>query len=112
MSELLNERSKRGWAAAEARSHGRGGVAAVARATGMSETTVRRGLSELDAGEDLPAERVRPAGAGRGVVVFVGGVGRVERSCHSRRSGSAVAVDEQERGEARAGAAGEGARGR
>ena len=69
MSELLNERSKRRWAAAEARSHGRGGVAAVARATGMSETTVRRGLSELDAGEDLPAERVRRAGAGRPGIV-------------------------------------------
>jgi hypothetical protein len=65
MQGLLNERSRRRWAAAEARSHGRGGIAAVARATGISEGTVRRGLLELDAGEELEAERVRRAGAGR-----------------------------------------------
>jgi Rhodopirellula transposase DDE domain len=69
MGELLNERSRRRWAAAEARSHGRGGVAAVARATGMSESTVRRGLAELDAGEELGLERVRRAGAGRPGIV-------------------------------------------
>ena len=69
MRELLNERSRRRWAAAEARSHGRGGVAAVARATGMSESTVRRGLAELDAGEELGSERVRRAGAGRPGIV-------------------------------------------
>jgi predicted ArsR family transcriptional regulator len=65
MGGLLNERSRRRWAAAEARSHGRGGIAAVARATGISEGTVRRGLAELDAGEELEPERVRRAGAGR-----------------------------------------------
>ncbi|HMC94674.1 MAG TPA: ISAzo13 family transposase, partial [Polyangia bacterium] len=65
MQGLLNERSRRRWAAAEARSHGRGGIAAVARATGISEGTVRRGLLELDAGEEFAPERVRRAGAGR-----------------------------------------------
>jgi transposase len=66
MKGLLNERSRRRWAAAEARSHGRGGIAAVARAMGISEGTVRRGLAELDAdGEELEAERVRRPGAGR-----------------------------------------------
>jgi predicted ArsR family transcriptional regulator len=65
MEGLLNERSRRRWAAAEARSHGRGGIAAVARATGLSEGTVRRGLAELDSGEQLDVERVRRAGAGR-----------------------------------------------
>jgi hypothetical protein len=65
MKGLLNERSRRRWAAAEARSHGRGGIAAVARATGISEGTVRRGLLELDAGEELEPDRVRRAGAGR-----------------------------------------------
>jgi hypothetical protein len=65
MQGLLNERSRRRWAAAEARSHGRGGIAAVARATGISEGTVRRGLAELDAGGELEPERVRRAGAGR-----------------------------------------------
>jgi hypothetical protein len=65
MQELLTERSRRRWAAAEARSHGRGGIAAVVRATGISEGTVRRGIAELDAGEKLEPERVRRAGAGR-----------------------------------------------
>jgi hypothetical protein len=67
MKGLLNERSRRRWAAAEARSHGRGGIAAVGRAMGISEGTVRRGLLELDddGGEELPADRVRRAGAGR-----------------------------------------------
>lgn len=39
MQGLLNGR----WAAAEAVSHGRGGIAALARATAISESTVRRG---------------------------------------------------------------------
>ncbi|MBV9943414.1 MAG: ISAzo13 family transposase [Solirubrobacterales bacterium] len=65
MRGLLNERSRRRWAAAEARSHGRGGIAAVARATGISEGTVRRGVRELDEEEELEPERVRRAGAGR-----------------------------------------------
>jgi predicted ArsR family transcriptional regulator len=65
MKGLLNERSRRRWAAAEARSHGRGGIAAVARATGISESTVRRGLQELDAEQELESGRVRRAGAGR-----------------------------------------------
>ena len=51
MQGLLNERSRRRWAAAEARSHGRGGIAAVSRATGISEGTVRRGLAELELAE-------------------------------------------------------------
>ena len=66
MKSLLNERSRRRWAAAEARSHGRGGIAAVARAMEISEGTVRRGLAELDGdGEELAPDRVRRAGAGR-----------------------------------------------
>src|SRR3954469_7209580 len=65
MREVLNERSRRRWAAAEARSAGRGGIAAVVRATGISESTVRRGLVELAGEHDLEAGRVRRAGAGR-----------------------------------------------
>jgi hypothetical protein len=61
---LLDERSQRLWAAIEARAAGRGGIAAVVRATGVSEPTVRRGLEELDAGERLERGRVRRPGAG------------------------------------------------
>ena len=61
----LDERRRRLWAAAEARSHGRGGIAAVARASGISESTIRVGLRELESGGSLGAARVRRAGGGR-----------------------------------------------
>ncbi|MGA2929893.1 MAG: hypothetical protein ABSG43_28685 [Solirubrobacteraceae bacterium] len=44
---------------------GRGGIAAVVRATGVSEATVRRGIAELRSGQRAPAGRVRRSGAGR-----------------------------------------------
>lgn len=48
---------------------GRGGIACVAAATGMSRTTIRAGLKELDAGQDADAAadagRLRRPGAGR-----------------------------------------------
>lgn len=61
----LNERQRRLWAGAEALSHGRGGQAAVTRATGLSHETVRRGVREVEAGETIEAGRVRRAGGGR-----------------------------------------------
>ncbi|MDQ5834694.1 MAG: ISAzo13 family transposase [Actinomycetota bacterium] len=61
----LDERRRRLWAGAEALSHGRGGQAAVVRATGMSATTVARGMREIEAGETLQAGRVRRSGGGR-----------------------------------------------
>jgi len=65
----LNERNRRLWAAAEARSLGRGGVAAVMAATGMSSATLSKALRELEAeaaGETtLPPGRVRRPGGGR-----------------------------------------------
>ena len=63
--EELDERGRRMWAAAEARSHGRGGIAAVVRATAISEATVRRGIAEVSSGQRAPEGRVRRAGAGR-----------------------------------------------
>jgi len=69
LRETLNERTRRLWAAAEARSLGRGGIAAVIAATGMSSATVHKGLLELEAGassrETLPSERIRRPGGGR-----------------------------------------------
>jgi hypothetical protein len=61
---MLDERSQRLWAAIEARAAGRGGIAAVVRATDVSESTVRRGLEELDQRERLERGRVRRPGAG------------------------------------------------
>jgi hypothetical protein len=67
----LDERGRRMWAAAEARSHGWGGIAAVMRATGISENTVRRGIAEVACGERAPAGRVRRPGAGRKAILEV-----------------------------------------
>ena len=60
----LNERQRRAFAASEARTFGRGGIAAAARACGLAENTVRKGLREFDE-EPLALGRVRRPGAGR-----------------------------------------------
>ncbi len=66
---LMDERTRRQWAAAEARSYGWGGVCAVIHATGMSRNTIAKGHAELEAREtdpEAPIEpRVRKSGAGR-----------------------------------------------
>jgi hypothetical protein len=56
---VLDERGRRLWAAVEARSAGRGGIAAVVRATGISESTVLRGLADLRSGERPAPGKVR-----------------------------------------------------
>lgn len=61
----LDERGRRRWSAIEARSLGRGGIAAVAEATGISDRTIRTGLRELATGNRRPPDRQRHAGAGR-----------------------------------------------
>jgi hypothetical protein len=61
----LDERGRRSFAAAEARSAGYGGIAAVARATGIAPSTIGRGLEELSGASDVPADRNRRAGGGR-----------------------------------------------
>ena len=65
VSPLLDERSRRLLAGSEALTIGRGGVAAVARATGLARTTVERGVSDVREGERLDRGRIRRAGAGR-----------------------------------------------
>lgn len=63
----LDERARRLWAATEARSLGHGGVATVARATGLAASTVRLGKKELMSPSTsiaAPRRRRRP-GAGR-----------------------------------------------
>jgi hypothetical protein len=62
----LNERQRRLMLATEARLLGNGGVRAAARIAGVSETTVRKGVDELEAGEQPLIEgRVRRPGGGR-----------------------------------------------
>jgi len=64
MAPLLDERARRLWAAAEARSLGYGGDALVSSATGLARQTIRNGRRELESGLELDG-RVRRPGAGR-----------------------------------------------
>ncbi|MGH6933549.1 MAG: ISAzo13 family transposase [Dongiaceae bacterium] len=64
MRACLDERGRRLFAAAEARSAGYGGIAAVARATGIARSTIGRGLKDLGASE-FGEGTVRRAGGGR-----------------------------------------------
>ncbi|HEX7438246.1 MAG TPA: ISAzo13 family transposase, partial [Caldimonas sp.] len=72
LADRLDEATLRLWIATEARSIGRGGVSVVAKAAGVSRTTVYAGLAELDRGtargSEAPAldkRRVRAHGGGR-----------------------------------------------
>ena len=60
----LNERSRRMFAAAEARQLGYGGVSLISRACGLSRVTILKGIRELGA-PALSPERIRRAGGGR-----------------------------------------------
>jgi transposase len=68
---LMDERMRRLWAASEAKALGWGGITVVAKATGLSRTTIHTGLHELEQaveadGEALAARyRSRRPGGGR-----------------------------------------------
>src|SRR5687768_2946266 len=71
LAPVLDERARRLWAAAEARSLGHGGITAVSRATGMSRVTITAGIKELtspvaaDASAPPRGAKVRRPGGGR-----------------------------------------------
>ncbi len=66
LAPMLTERSRRCWAAAEARALGHGGIATVIHATGISRSTIQRGLRELEAtSAATPSTRIRRTGGGR-----------------------------------------------
>jgi hypothetical protein len=67
LTPVLDERSRRHWAATEAMELLRGGVTWVARATGLARNTIAAGIRELrqaDANQP-PSTRIRHAGGGR-----------------------------------------------
>jgi hypothetical protein len=64
LCDQLDERGRRLHAAAEVRALGYGGLAAVARATGLSRGTIGRGVKDLEHAP-LPRGRVRRDGGGR-----------------------------------------------
>ena len=67
LDPVLDERGRRRFAAAEARTAGRGGIAAVARITGLARSTIGRGLAELrgTASDAVARGRTRRPGGGR-----------------------------------------------
>jgi len=64
LSDHLDERARSIFAAAEAKMAGYGGIAAVARATGIAASTIGRGLKELAGTELFDLGRVRRHGGG------------------------------------------------
>ena len=61
---VLNEKTRRLWAATESRAIGYGGDALVSAATGLARETIRKGRMELEAGLEQH-DRIRRPGAGR-----------------------------------------------
>ena len=72
LCRVLDERGRRVWAAAEANSLPYGGVSMVAKATGLSRTTIHAGIRELKQSPRRPvaAGRSRRAGGGRKPLTF------------------------------------------
>ena len=62
---MLDERSRRLWAATEARAIGWGGISRVSEATGLSRITIKAGLEELHRTPGEDDGRVRVPGGGR-----------------------------------------------
>lgn len=62
LRDVLDERQRRLWAAAEARAYGRGGIARVSEATGLARRTIGLGLREL---QELTSGTARPLESGR-----------------------------------------------
>jgi Rhodopirellula transposase DDE domain len=62
--KVLDERGRRLFASNEARALGRGGVTAVAMATGLARSTINRGIKDLQSGNAI-GDRIRRPGGGR-----------------------------------------------
>ncbi|MBF0516914.1 MAG: ISAzo13 family transposase [Nitrospirae bacterium] len=72
LKEVMDEQSRRIWAAVEAKALGRGGVSSVSRATGLSRTTIHDGIKSLTQSVGvLPKgkKRIRSLGGGRKPVI-------------------------------------------
>jgi DNA-binding transcriptional ArsR family regulator len=65
MEPVLNEQSRRRWAATEAKALGRGGVSCVVRVTGLAPRTVYHGLDDIRRRHKTELGRVRKRGGGR-----------------------------------------------
>jgi len=61
----FNEKSRRIWAASEAKSFGRGGITLLSKATKLSRNTISQGLSDLKDKRFIKSKNQRRAGGGR-----------------------------------------------
>ena len=102
VGEVLDERGRRLWAAAEAKYLPHGGVSIVSKATGMSRTTIHAGMKELEAEErqlipcgPKPQAGRRPQVAHGFGARHHGGAGQIGRAHHAGRSRVPIAMDVQ-----------------
>jgi hypothetical protein len=65
MASVLNEQSRRRFAALEAAALGHGGISLMARITGLSRSTIYHGRSDIRRKVSAPRGRTRRAGGGR-----------------------------------------------
>jgi hypothetical protein len=63
--QVLDENKKRWFAAEKAIDLGRGGIKLISELTGLSRTTIIKGISDLNESKTLPEDRVRKTGGGR-----------------------------------------------
>jgi hypothetical protein len=65
MAPVLDEQSRRRFAALEAQALGHGGVSLMARITGLARRTIYRGISDIQNNCSAEPGRIRKSGAGR-----------------------------------------------
>ena len=70
LSGTMNEKLRRHWAACEATVMERGRISAVSQETGLSRSTIRKGIGEItgrmpDLADQINAQRIRRPGGGR-----------------------------------------------
>jgi hypothetical protein len=64
IAPVLNEQSRRRFAAMEAHALGRGGVSFIARITGLARSTIYHGISDIRNNVAAPSGRIRRPGGG------------------------------------------------
>jgi len=69
LEPIFDEQTRRLWAATEAQVHGYRGVSVVARATGLSRTTIHQGMKDIETLREQKTlekgKRIRASGGGR-----------------------------------------------
>jgi hypothetical protein len=70
---VLNEKTRRLWAATESSAIGYGGDAVIASATGLARATIRTGREELKKGKAVTVHQRRPGGGRKRLALIEGG---------------------------------------